>query len=354
MSLKEKLENSDKNLQKAIDTTQITGTPGNAGDNIYVPVSLRENITDVSRRATPLVDIFLPRALQGAGNAHSFNKRLSPDANVINPRNAVYADGGTPTEVDTEYATVNVPYVQVGYKGSVTDFAQAQGRAFIDLFQTEVEAKMALVKEALEWLLFWGSTSTTNTAGLTQFAGLDELITTNTVDAGGSRLEGTTGKAIIDEATEKIAQQGGFATHIITSIRTKQNLNNTYFNGSANGARIILNDGNDRTDLSMGEIVGRINTNAGQLQVVDDFFLNPGNTFTLPNGTSSTPSGATTSTAFILSERFLNFVSLSDLQMVPLARTADKMDFFVKIYTTLELTAEEYCAKITNINDTNP
>ena len=352
MSLTETLEKSDEVLQKGITSDQITGTPGTA-DDLYVPVSLRENITDVSRRPTPLVDMLLPRALQGSGNARSFNKRTLPDANVINPRNAVYAEGGVPNETTTAYDTVNVAYAEVGYKGGVTGLAQAQGRSYIDLYATEVEAKMALVKEALEWLLFWGSTTTLNDASLGQFPGLDELITLNTVDAGGSRLEGTTGKAIVDEAINLIAQRGGMATHIVTSFRTKQNLNNTYFNSSSNAAQVIINDG-DRTNLAMGEIVNKIETSAGQLKVVADFFLNPGNTFTLPNGTSSTPSGATTSSAFIINEAFLNFVNLEDLTLQPIAITQDKREFFVKIYTMLELTAEEYFCKIYNIDDTQP
>lgn len=349
-NLRKILEDNEQIISKAIDTGDLSDAPGTA-NKLYVRDSLTEVIEDVSRRATPVVDMLLPRAKRGMGAAHVFNKKLRKDTAPINPRDAVYDGSALPTAISPGYDQVRNPFVAVGYSNFVTGLAEAQGRDILDLEQESTSTAMGSALEALEWLVYWGSTTTLNTASLPQFAGLDELITQE-VDAGGERLTGVTGKSIIDEAAQKIALNGGRATHLLTSMQSKISLDNTYFNSTANGARIEITQ--DRTNLVAGEIVGRINTAAGTIALVGDTFLNPGNTFILPNGSSSTPSGATTSTAFMVNMDKINMVNLEDMVIERLGRRTDKKEMFVKIYTTLEVLATEFMVKITNIDDTRP
>lgn len=343
--LRKVLEEQEGMLEKAINTGDISGTPGTA-DTLFSPVSLTDQITDVSRRKTPFVDTFLPRAKQGRGPAHVFNKTLSKDATPIDPREGFYGDGDLPNAISPSYDQVSVPFKSYGFSQAVTDLAVAQTESIVDLNQDAIEAAMQLVKEGLEFIAFWGDTTYTNGNSVSPFAGLNQLIT-NEVDAGGARLSGTTGKAIIDEAAERIAQNGGMATHMFTSVRTAQNINNTY----SGNERVIVTE-SDRDDITWGELVPRVQTVAGTWDIVGDFFINPGNTFTLFNGDTSTPSGATTSTAFIIPEQYVNFVNLRGMELLRLGRRTDKTEFFVRIYTVLELIASEYCVKITNIDDT--
>jgi hypothetical protein len=345
--MKDALSESATILEKGITTSDISETAN--GTTLRPPLDLVPFITDVSVRPTPFVDMFMPRAKRGIGKAHVFNKQLAKSTSTENPRDAVYSDGALPEDKTTSYSQVSVAFKSLGYSGSVTGLAQAEGGSFLDLLNREVNNKMALLKEALEWLSFYGSTTTNSpTTGLPQFPGLDELIT-NEVDAGGARLSGTTGKLIVDEAANLIGQKGGIATHMFTSFRTAQNINNTYNN---NQSLQVIKTGGDDTNITWGEIVPKINTSVGQWKVIGDFFLNPGNSFTLPNGSQSTPSGATTSTAFVISENFINFVNLQPMVLEMLGKRTDKEEFFVKIYTMLEVLATEFMCKITNIDDT--
>lgn len=356
-SVKEILEKNNAVLNKSIDSNDISSTPGTAS-TFYAPVSLTPVLTKVSDRRIPLVNMLLPRAKSGSGPAHVFNKRLRKAADGLNPRDAAYAEGGLPQDVSPGYDQIAIPFVPLGFSNNVSGLAQATGRSFMDLEAEAVESTMRQLMESLEWLIYHGSTSVAGpTTSQTQFAGLDELVT-QTVDAGGERLSGVVGKQIIDEAAFKIAAQGGEATHLMTSLRTKQNIDNTYFNSTANGARLVINDGK-RDSLTAGELIGQINTSAGTIEVLPDFFINPPNLITLPNGVQSTPSGAITSTAYMININFINFVNLmtdgvEGMALQRLGRRTDKNEFFVKMYTVLEVLATEYCVRITNIDDTLP
>jgi len=133
---------------------------------------------------------------------------------------------------------------------------------------------------------------------------------------------------------------------MFTSLRVGADLNNLYNSNE----RIIVNAG-DRQALTVGNQVAEISTVAGYLKVVPDFFINPGNTYPLSTGVSSTPLGATTSTVFILNMNYIEYRFLQRLMVEPLGKTADKVDFFVKAYTGLKLTAEPWCSKIINVKD---
>jgi hypothetical protein len=346
--LKQVLEQNEEILKKGVDAADVSETANSA--TLRPPLDLSPFITDVSKRATPMVDMFLPKALVGIGKAHVFNKLISKATGNINPRDAFYADGNLPVEATSTFGQISAPFREVGFSGSVTGFAQAQGGNFLHLLNTEVESKMQLVKEALEWAFFHGSTSTlAPTTNQAQFAGLDELVT-QTVDADGARLTGAAGKKIIDEAANIIGQKGGYATHLLASFRSVQNINNTYETNSSTAVVVNKEDGK----VNWGSLIPKINTSVGQWDVVADFFINPGNSYTLPNGVSSSPSGANVSTAYVINADFINFVNLLPLTLEFLGKRTDKTEFFVKIYTVLELLASEYCVRITNIDDTLP
>lgn len=339
--IKKILRSQENQLAKGITTGDLSanGTTG----TMTVRQDLDPVITDLTNRNTPFRDAV--RREPGQGEAFTFNTydSLFGGSEDSNPREAFYADGGLPEEKTTEYGTKVVSYKSLGYKGSVTGLAQAQAQSLVDLYASEVQKTTQRVIQSEEWLAFWSDTTTANTNGEYGFPGLDELITTNVVDAGGAAIS----KSLIDQATEKIAQRGGTATHLFTSIRVGINIDNIF----NQYAQVVINQ-NDRDNLRLGNKVRDISTVAGVLSLTPDFFLNPGNTYPLPNGTSSFPSGATTSTVFILAMPYISMKDLKPLGMEELGRTADKRDFYVNEYTGLKLTAEPWCAKITNVSDT--
>lgn len=346
MSLKDALQESDKILEKGITASDVSETAN--GNTLRPPLDLVPFITDVANRQTPIVNMLLPRAKQGIGKAHVFNKMDTYVASGENLRDAFYGSGDLPREATTQYSQVAVPFKAAGYSGSVDGLAEAQGGDFLALYSNEVESKMRLLEAAMEWNFYYGSTSITspNTSEV-QFAGLDELITQE-VDAGGVRLTGTTGKEIINRAANIISMNGGYVTHLLVDLATEANVLDTYELSSAGATTIYKMDGG--SEQIWGGQVRKIRTQAGELDVVGDFFLNPGNSYTLANGSQSTPSGATTATAYMVNMDYINFVTLRNMELLDLGRRSDKREFFIRIYPVLENLATQYCVKITNIS----
>lgn len=344
-SVNDLISENVERVEKAINTSDISGpTPGTAAA-LTPRQELDGVILSIANRMTPLRDR-LTRTT-GVGSAFTFNLRdgLFASGESADPRKAVYGDGALPQAKSSKYYTKTVAYKALGYSGTVTGLAQAQGASLVNLYAEEVSATTRRVIQAEEWLNFWAdSTVTDGTTGEAPYAGLNELITTNVINAAGAEIS----KTLIDQACNLIGQQGGFATHIFSSFRVSDKINNLY----ASAAQVMVVNGETRDSLVYGERVKSILTSIGNLEVIPDFFINPGNTYPLSNGVASTPSGATTSTMFILSMPYISMVDLQGLGMEELGRTADKRDFYVNEYTALKLKAEPYCAKIINVKDT--
>lgn len=337
-----KILSADADLvAKGISTSSLNGGSGSA--TLTTRQDLDPVITNLAYRNTPFRDMV--RRTQGQGAAFTFNTTdaLFAGNENTNPREAFYADGGLPQSRTTQYGTKIVAYKALGYQGSVTGLAQATGESLIDLYATEVERATRTLIQAEEWLAFWSSTTDNNTAGLPGFPGLNELITTNVVNASGAVIS----KTLIDKAAYLISQRGGMATHMFCSLGVAGDINNLYNTSS----QVIIN-GSDRNSLMYGNMVTEISTIAGIWKVVGDFFLNPGNTYPLNSGVSSFPAGATSSTVFVLAMPFIEMRDLKKIGMEELGRTADKRSFYVNEYTALKLTAEPWCAKITNVLET--
>lgn len=343
-TIKEIVQANENMVQKAIDTSDINGPSAGTANAVTPRQDLDGVILKISDRNTPFRDIVARET--GNGSAFEFNlrKSLFASGESSDPRKAVYGDGALPQRKSSAYFTRTATYRSVGYTGTVTGLAQAQGRSLVDLYVEEIEATTRRVIQAEEWLNFWGDSSYTDpTTGVASYDGLNKYITTNVIDANGAEIS----KVLIDKACNLIGQQGGMATHMFTSFRVGDKINNLY-----NSAAQVIVNGDGRDDLTLGNYVTKIRTSVGVLKVVTDFFINPGNTYPLSNGVESTPSGADTSTVFILAMPHISMKDLQSLGMEELGRIADKREFFVNEYTALKLKAEPWCAKIINVKDT--
>lgn len=336
--LKKIIADVESSVKKGIDTSSLNGGSGSA--TLTTRQDLDSVIVNLSNRGTPFRD--LVRRSQGQGAAFTFNvtSSLYGVAENTNPRETFYADGGLPKMRTTQYGTKIVAYKAIGYEGEVTGLAQASGESVVDLYATEVERTTRAVIQAEEWLAFWSDTTTANTGGLTGFAGLNELITTNVIDAGGTPIS----KHLLDLAAKRIASHGGQATHLFSSLGVAADINNLYNTYS----QVIIN-GQDRQALMFGNMVRNISTIAGVWDVVGDFFLNPANTYPEPDGSSSYPTGNPTSTVFVLAMPFIEMRDLKGIGMEELGRVSDKRTFYVNEYSALKLTAEPWCAVIQNV-----
>jgi hypothetical protein len=323
----------ETDIAKSVSTTDLAQV-GTAG-KIVTAQNLDPVIAELGNRMTPFYDAV--SKVDGFGSGVTYNQNEAFVSTTTNLQTAAYGDGLIPSNIDTKFNSVYAPYKSLGWKGTVTGLAQAMGQARTDLYASEISIKTRALIHAIEFMAFWGSVSD----DALRFDGLDTLITDNVVDAAGAVVS----KELLDRAMVRIGQKGGMATHIFTSMRVQADINNLY---NTNNVQVSL-DATGQVDL--GLLIPRANTQFGRLPIVGNFFLNPGNTYTLPNGASSTPLGANTSTIFVLNMDYINLNFLQRPTLEPLGKTADKEEFFIKSYLTLVNKAQSWCAKIINVKD---
>lgn len=334
------IKDAENVVQKGIDTGDI----GTGSNQIQSRQNLSSLVTELKKHEIPFYSSV--RRVPGSGAAAVFNLQqdVFQTGDTVAPIESFYADGALPEFSGTKYGNLSFEYRQVGRAGSVTGLAQEQMRSFDDMYAREVRNTMTKVARDVEWLSFWSKTSSTPASGVTPFAGLDELITSNVVDANG----GVITKDLIDQATFKIAYQGGYdGNHMMyVSHGNAIALDNIYNNDS----QVIINQ--DRGNLTFGNRVTRVRTHIGEMGIQPAYFLNPGTPYPSGNNSnSSAPTGTTLSTIFILPMDYIEISELLPLTKENLAKTNDTERFFVKTYIVPTLTAESYAAKIINVKE---
>lgn len=335
-------------IQKGISASNLASET--IGSGLITPQNLSSLLPNLAGRKTSFYDRV--RKPRGFGQASEFNtiSALFGSGESADPRELFYADGGKPEEKSTTYSNVVNPYRDLGLSGSVTGRAmrQAQGGTPADLEAQEVQNTMTRVRQAIDWLAFWSRDDVNNSNGIAGFKGLDQLITTNVIDAGGASIS----KALIDQASTRIAYQGGEGelTHIFTSVRVGVDLDNIYNTQQ----QLVVNMGDTRNDLTLGNRVTRVATVAGEAELVSSYFLNPGTPYTQgqPYSASSGVRGISLSSVFLLSMNWVEYEELLPMSKVDLAVVADKMDFMIINSGTIKVMAEPWCAKIINVAET--
>jgi hypothetical protein len=214
----------------------------------------------------------------------------------------------------------------------------ASGRSFTDIEAEVAEAKLRQVIQAEEWALFNGSIS----SNPLQFDGLSTQIVTNVIDKSGAAI----GITDIWKAIKLIRLQGGQPTHIFCSYGV-QNQINTQLLGDL---RYISQQG---TTVTMGLHANNIQTPAGVLPLVGDFFINPATPYPYNQAGSSGPQGGSTSSVYVLCIPELEVVDLLPIGRTELAKVADTVRFYINEYSVLTVKAEPWQAMIEDVSDPN-
>jgi hypothetical protein len=333
-------------VQKGITTANVTGATY-TDDRLVLPQDLSPLLTNLDNREASFFNAVKKTA--GVGDAAVFNLKKDIYSGSRDPVNYLYAEAGLPTESTTVYDHFTNPYKDMGVKRSISGRAkrQARGGAPSDLRAEEVQSGMMELRDAIDWASFWLRTDATSTAGVAGYAGVDQLISTNIIDAGGSAIS----KAIIDEAIRKIIYQRGTPAAgfmIWCSPGVGIDLDNTYNTKE----QININLGSTE-GLTLGNTVVTARTRLGDMPIMHNYNINPG--LDRPQGNpysaSSAASGLQTSTVFILPMKRMEYRELLPMSMVDLAIVADKEDFMIIESGTLVLTAEPHAAKITNVHE---
>ena len=312
-------------FEKAVDISFAGGIPL----SLLARQDLEAAIVKLTYRETPLRDIL--KRIKGDGRSHLWNVRKSLGGTPAELTTQIfYADGDVPKFSDPAYTQVSAPYKYLGIAANITGPMIASGRSFTDIEAEVAEAKLRQVIQAEEWALFNGDSSQPgqDSQGNTiypQFDGLGIQIKTNVIDKLGAAID----IQDIWRAIKLIRLQGGQPTHVFTSYGIQNQLN-TLLLGDI---RYIASAG---TTVTMGLNANNIQTPAGVLPLIGDFFINPATPYPIgQNVNSSGPEGATTSDVYVLCAPEIEVADLLPIGRTELAKIADSVRFYINEYSIL-------------------
>jgi hypothetical protein len=319
-------------FEKAVNLSFAGAVPS----SLLARQDLEAAIVKLTNRETPLRDKLA--RVKGEGRAHLWNVRTSlAPAGAALTTDLFYADGDTPAFSDPAYTQKSAAYKYLGTAANITGPMIASGRSFIDIEAEVAEAKLRQVVQAEEWALFHGD-STVGT-GL-QFDGIEKQVTTNVIDKSGAAIS----VSDIWRATKLIRNQGGKPTDVFVSFGVQNQINT-----------LLLGDvryfGQNGTNVTAGIVANSIQTPAGVLPLVGDFFVNPTGAYPYNQAGSSGAEGAETSTVYVLSTPDIEVVELMPLGRTELAKVADSVRFYINEYIVLAVKSEPWQAKIVNVAD---
>lgn len=329
-----------------VSTAELASTT-HGTDGLITPQDLSPLLTDLAKRKTSFFDRV--SKTRGQGDAYSFNltEEYFGSSEDASPNEMFYADGGLPVERTTKYNNVVNPYKDVGLSGSVTGRALRQMAGQVDLEAQEVKNTMQRVRQGIDWLSFWSRNDVNNSAGISGYKGLDQLITTNVIDAQGGEVS----LDMMNELARMIAYQGGSGevSHVFTSMGVGIDINALYRSQN----QFVLNmPGAERASFNAGDpMTTGVQTVLGTHELVPSYSINPGLPYPQgnPYDASSAEEGVGTSTIFFLAMPYIEYRELLPMSKVDLATVADKQDFMVIESGTVALRAEPFCGKIINV-----
>ena len=319
-------------FEKAVDMSFAGAIPS----SLLARQDLEAAIVKLTFRETPLRDII--KRVKGEGRAHLWNQRIKLGGTPAEHTTSLfYADGDVPTFSDPVYVQKTAAYKYLGVAANITGPMIASGRSFTDIEAEVAEAKLRQLIQAEEWAIFHGDSTTP-----VQFDGLDVQLVSNVVDKSGAALN----IEDIWRAIKLIRLQGGQPTHIFCSYGVQNQLNSLLLGD----LRYIAQQG---TVVTMGLHANNIQTPAGVLPLVGDFFINPSSPYPYNPAGSSGPEGDATSNVYVLNVPQLEMVDLLPIGRTELAKVADTVRFYINEYTVLAVKAEPWNALIKDVSDPN-
>jgi len=331
------------NMHKALSTTLATFTGGTLP--VLIPVYVDPEIVDITRRATPLVEL-IPR-VTNYGRTADFNV-----ITTIQTAQALPEDAALSEQNDTYYRT-SLPIKYLYSVGRVTGpmFAASKqylsSGGYVDALSLEVKNKTLALKRLEEAMILIGNGSTdwteqvnsTTVSGTNSFNGLYHLIanTNSTYDTGWY----TAASHYTDNAGAAIS---------ISAIRTAIRTPRTY-GGEPNlmvcdyatydAIKALIQD--QLRYVSTTTIAWGITTVSFEgIPIIASRFLS-----TTAGTGAMTP--ATGRSLFVLDLNVIEMRVLQDVSYEELAKTNDSIKFMLKCYETLALKAPQFCHFIMDI-----
>jgi len=320
-------------LRKALSTTLNTYSAGNLP--VLIPVYVDPEIVDLTRRATPLVEL-IPR-VTNYGKTADYNQ-----ITAIATAQAV-AEGAALNEQNDSYVRMSVPIKYLVSVGSVTGpmFAASKqylaSGGYVDALSLEVKNKTIALKRLEEAMILLGQSNdwvepvnNSTVSGANSFLGLYSLITSPTyngssdyaTDLGGAPLSINA----IRNAIWSAQSRGGEPNLIVCDLRTY------------NVIKSLIQD--ELRYISTTDIAWGITTVSFEgIPIIASRFLSTASA----TNTGQTPISANPSSSlFVLDTNVIEMRVLQDVSYMELAMTYDAIKFALKLYEALVVKAPQF------------
>lgn len=323
-------------IRKALTTTLSTYAAGTLPT--LIPVYVDPEIVDLTRRATPLVEL-IPR-VTNYGRTADFNKITS-----IGTAQALAEDAAL-TEQDDATQRSSIPMKYLYSIGRVTGpmFAASKqylaSGGYVDALSLEVKNKTLAMKRLEEAMILLGDPVTdwtepvnsTTVSGVNSYAGIYYwLVTTTTPYFGAAAyvtdISATANTPIsiaaLRTAIRSARTRGGEPNLMIVDYRTYDNI------------KALIQD--QLRYVSTQTIAWGITTVSFEgIPIIASRFLST----TAATGAASTP--ATASSVFVLDTNVIEMRVLQDISYEELAKTNDSIKFCLKCYEALVVKAPQF------------
>jgi hypothetical protein len=268
---------------------------------------------EIDRLLIQLVDFLNPvrQALQrkpGSGEGYLVRKRTS---SLTSGTLIDVIDTDALDESVGDYTEVLLPYKTIGAQGKVSRRVQKTGRSIADLLREEMERKAEEIKDAEEFRIFWGNSPTVN---IKQWDGLNKFFIDNSAQIV-ALTNSSVGVAVTTEKLDEAIDLNIGNPRLMVTSRTGRRKINALLQGTQ---RFV-----DRTEIAGGFRVISYNDIpiVASTNIPDVLSISTGGTVTSLTG------GSTTSIVILdLEEVFMSV--LTELTVMPLAKTSSQFDLF--------------------------
>lgn len=326
------IESAIQDIQKAISSVDVSGL-------LLVREDLQAEMAIMAPTDTPLRNRL--NRIQGNGKAHSWYKLVptsTPEGLFLgtSPTGGFFAPGGLPAATTPNYKYVSAPYTSLGDLATVSFFEQMAGGTYTDIKKHQLKLKMLNVALMEEWALINGDSSVG--VGL-QFDGLRKQITTNIKDNANAPL------ALADLTTvmRNIVTVGGKPQAVVCSYREVQRISELVLSSVY---RLFQAGAGALADIPAGVSVTRWVSPFGTVDIIGSRYI--------------VPAGAPTPVADVLviddvtvleDGNAIQMVDLMPLSAIDLALLQSAYRTLVAEFTVLQMTAEAFQGKITNVGE---
>lgn len=316
-SVSEDVVSSLQEILKDVTTSDFAAGTGTFVERQH----LDTQIGDITDRETPFIDRVTTK--QANGKTHEWDMITALGSN-----DTATAEGGIPADNEATITRYSAQIKTYATKVKVTDLAQFASKDYVNLMDTHLAAGMKKILHDVETKVWYG-----NNGGATpnDISGIYKIVSDlapgNIISGAGA----TASSDMVDDAIQKIVDNGGRPTHVYMGAEQLRDFAASY------ASKVVYND--PGAGMTFGYNVARYMSFAGPVDIVLDPFINDTNS---PNGKAD---------IFVVSMPNVAIAQSEPMYKLPPYRGLELAEVQSVVWNiALEVRVPQFMAMITNVN----